>query len=367
MTQTCTKCGYDNASSAWVCNLCGEVLRYSAGHGRKVRRTRIGYTEVLTMRKKNLAAGWGLALFLVLLYGAYIGLFFFLFAQWQDLSWPTQAWTGTNEVLTRLYLLLLFITWSALLLGLVRADQLVARLSGARTASHEEEQQIANLLSEQALAFRIKEPELRIIPDAYPNAMAAGIRPGKSMIMVTTGLLDLLSRQQTALVLGHECAHIRNGDAFHGTILAILAGSIVVVRDFGLQLMLSSFVFSRRSLGTRAEPAVGSFALRVIAGGVLALTGTVFGVVAWISVFAVSRRREIVADMDSALINKDPASLASALTEISTISVPMTAFHAPFQHLYFSNPDADHSSTGHALFRTHPPVEARIRLLQDMA
>ena len=250
-------------------------------------------------------------------------------------------------------------SWSSYRYG----DRLVLRVSRARPASREEYPRYHNIVEGLAIAGGIPTPALYVIPEKAPNAFATGRDPEHASVAVTEGLLEILNRVELEGVLAHELAHVRNRDILVGTLVATLVGVVALLADW----MLRSFFWGgfRGRRGDR-DGGGSAFAIIAIAGLVLAALAPLF---AQLIRFAVSRRRELLADADGAPLSRYPPGLASALRKIAASAEPLRASNNATAHLWFSQPSRTAGSgwtRWERLFSTHPPVEERIKALEAM-
>jgi heat shock protein HtpX len=194
-----------------------------------------------------------------------------------------------------------------------------------------------------------------VIEEPAPNAFATGRDPEHSSIAVTTGLLDITNRVELEGVLAHELSHITNRDMLVGTLAATLVGVVA---------LLSGWM--RRALfwgGGRRRGGAPFILIIGLVGAILA------PLAAQLIRFAISRRREYLADANGALLTRYPPGLASALRKISQNTNQMHVANNATAHLWLSQPSraAGEGHTGiERLFSTHPPIEKRIRLLEEM-
>jgi heat shock protein HtpX len=171
---------------------------------------------------------------------------------------------------------------------------------------------------------------------------------------VTRGLLQKLNREELEGVIGHEMSHIRNLDIRYSMLVAILVGSIALVCD--------SFLRSLRGGGRRMRIGRGAAPLIVLAL-VLAIVAPI---VAVILQMAISRKRELLADASGVQLTRNPLGLANALEKIAGDPEPLEAANRATQHLYIINPVKTFGMTASNLMSTHPPTEARVKILRSM-
>ena len=192
-------------------------------------------------------------------------------------------------------------------------------------------------------------PKVYIINDPAPNAFATGRNAKHSAVAFTTGILEILDKNELEGVAAHELSHIGNKDILLSTIAVVLAGFISLIADIFLR---SNLFRGSRDQDNKA----GS--IMMIVGIVLAILAPIF---ATLVQFSISRKREFLADASGALLTRYPEGLASALKKISSYSRPMQNAHQATAHLFISNPFGAKNIKN--LFSTHPPVEDRINAL----
>ena len=192
-------------------------------------------------------------------------------------------------------------------------------------------------------------PKIAIIPNDQPNAFATGRNPQNAAVCATTGLLDMLTREEIRGVMAHELAHVKNRDTLVMTVTATVAGAISALANFAL-------FFG----GDRDRPGglIGTLALMILAPMAAALVQ-----------MAISRAREYEADRVGAEIAGDPHALASALEKIEAYSKRIlnpTAERNPASgQLFIINPLAGRGADN--LFSTHPATGNRVRALMELA
>lgn len=230
------------------------------------------------------------------------------------------------------------------------ADKLVLRMYGARQIDRAGAPEFHDLVAELAERAQLPMPKVYVIDNPQPNAFATGRNPQNAAVAATTGLLQMLDRDEIAGVMAHELAHVKNRDSLTMTITAVLAGAIG---------MLANFAFFFGGSRDRESPLGGLGALLVMLLAPLA---------AMLVQFAISRSREYEADRIGASISGQPRSLASALAKISNgaAQIPNEAAEAnpATAHLFIINPL--HGRGADSLFSTHPATQNRIERLLAM-
>lgn len=237
------------------------------------------------------------------------------------------------------------------------SDKIAIASTGSVPADPEEFMQLHNVVEEVAIAAGIPKPKVYIMPSPAPNAFATGRNPKNASIAVTTGLLEIMNREELQGVIAHEMAHIRNYDILLMTVVAAIGGLIVLLRDFFLRAMF--FGGRRRDDRSRGN----SGAILLLIGLVLAIIAPLF--VALIRA-AISRQREYLADASGAYITRYPQGLAQALNKLKQTYQPMTRASQANAHLFISSPFGKDRFEIANLFATHPPLDKRIERLNSL-
>ena len=239
---------------------------------------------------------------------------------------------------------------SRILLGSLGAERLDLQIP--------EHRELRNIVTEMALASGSAMPQIYVIYDPAPNALATGTNEKNAAICVTTGLLALLDREQTQGVVAHEMSHIRNEDILLMTLVSILLGGIALLADFGQR----GFYSSRSARLGRKSPLLFFPLLILIAFSPL---------IARLLAMAVSRQREYLADATAAQYTRNPSGLARALEKIRDAGLPFHKATRGTAHLFFVNPLRrrldDRNGKLANLLASHPPINRRILLLYQMA
>lgn len=225
------------------------------------------------------------------------------------------------------------------------------------------ERQLLNVVQEMSIASGVPMPSVYIVPDADPNAFVTGTKPGEAHLAVTSGLLEVLNRDELLAVVAHEMGHVKNEDTRLMTIIAGLGGAILLVRD----LMIRT-TFHRRG-GSRREGKGGN-PLAVIVLVVWVLSWILAPIIVRLMAMAVSRGREYLADAMAAQFTRNPLALADALAKIEAHHAPTTSISKGAAHLCIVDPTGRLANQREGrladLFATHPPMAIRVARLRAM-
>lgn len=232
------------------------------------------------------------------------------------------------------------------------SDKLVLSIYRAKEVTEAEAPELYSIVRNLAQKGGLPMPKVYIMKNPTPNAFATGRNPKNAAVAVTTGILQLLNRDELEGVIGHELAHVYGRDILIGTIAATFAGAIMMLADWARWAMI--FGGSRDDEDNPLK-AVGAIVAMIIAP-----------IAALLVQMAISRSREYLADQRGAALSGNPKALASALKKIAygVETMPMDAKPAT-AHMFIMNPLSGRSLMN--LFSTHPPVEERIKRLERMA
>lgn len=241
--------------------------------------------------------------------------------------------------------------------ALIRSRSMIAGMTRAQPLGEKELEPLRRLVENVSIGAGLPvTPEVRIVDDASPNAFAAGLRPEKSYVGVTTGLLRAMPKRELEAVIAHEISHIRNRDTYLMTMATVFAGVIALVADIG---------FRSIAYGGRSRKASGLVVVLAIVGFVLAPYA------ALMLRMSLSRRREYLADAGAAEILSDPEAMALALRRLELDSTSIRYADASTAHLWVESP-TDRVESGRpgvlamtGLFNTHPALPDRIVALEE--
>ena len=254
------------------------------------------------------------------------------------------------------------------LVSLSAGDQILLSASHAIPVTHDVHPMLFNIVEEMKIAAGLPNmPKIYIINDPAPNAFATGRSPETASIAVTAGLLAKLNRDELQGVVAHEMSHILHRDILYVTLAGVMLGTIVILSNVFLRGMFhSSMVGSSRRYGGSDRRGGGQaqaiMMLIAVAAAILAPILTQF------LYYALSRRREYMADAGGARLTRYPEGLASALEKIAGDPGPQLAVVNPATApMYIANPFKRKGSRTLAdLTSTHPPISERIRILRGM-
>jgi heat shock protein HtpX len=261
-------------------------------------------------------------------------------------------------------LVIAFIVWWVMsLLAYFQGDSILLGLAGARKISHDDNPRLYNIVEEMKIASGLeKVPDIYIIDDPAPNAFAVGRNPDKAAVAVTSGLLQKLSRDELQGVIGHEIAHIRNRDVLLMAIASVMLGTIVILAWYASRFML--FGGMGRSRSSSSSGGGGGAQIIVLVAAIVLMI--LAPIMAQLIYFAISRKREYMADASSALYTRYPEGLASALEKIAASTGQLKSANQATAPMYIMNPFRKEKRPASNLTSTHPPISERIRILRSM-
>jgi heat shock protein HtpX len=232
------------------------------------------------------------------------------------------------------------------------SDKIVLAMYGAREVTEADYPDYFSLVRQLALQAGIPMPRVYIIDSETPNAFATGRNPEHAAVAATSGIMRILTRDELLGVMAHELSHVKHRDILISSVAATIAGAITYLAHMAQWAAI--FGGGR----DRDDEGGGAFGLIVMA--------IVAPLAAMLIQMAISRSREYEADRGGAEVSGNPLYLASALKklEMANQQIPMQA-NAATAHMFIVNPLTGGGLM--SLFSTHPPLEERVRRLEEMA
>ncbi len=305
--------------------------------------------ELIRANKRNSILLMVLMAVVLLLLGFIIGLGFF---------GPEGGFFGLM-IATAIWLILALVSFSS-------GDQILLTASRAQPVTHDVHPQLFNVVEEMKIAAGLPAmPKIYIINDPAPNAFATGRSPKTASVAVTAGLLGRLNRDELQGVVAHEVSHIVHRDILYVTLAGIMLGAIVLLSQVFLRGMFYSSMGSRRRYSSGGRG--GGQAQLVIL--IIAIVAAILApIMAYLLYFALSRKREYLADAGAVRLTRYPEGLASALEKIANDPSPqIAAANKVTAPMYIANPFKRKGQRKLSDWTsTHPPISERIRILRSL-
>ncbi len=263
-------------------------------------------------------------------------------------------------------LVIALVVWGIMnLVAFAQGDQILLSVAGARKISKADHPRLFNVVEEMSIASGMKKvPDIYIIDDPALNAFSTGRNEDRCAVAITSGLLQKLNRDELQGVMGHEIGHIKNRDILLMMLLSVLLGTIVILAWYASRFMFFGGMAGGNRRGGSKGGGGGAAVLIIFAIAIaLMILAPIF---AQLIYFAVSRRREYLADASSALYTRYPEGLASALEKLGTSDVKVQRVNQATAPLYIVNPFQKKAQLSN-LTATHPPLAERIKILRSMA
>ena len=252
------------------------------------------------------------------------------------------------------------------------SDRVALAASRAKLAEGPEYQRYHNLVEGLCIAAGLPKPRLYVVDDPAPNAFATGRNPKHAALAVTTGLLETMNRVELEGVIAHELSHVKNYDILVTTVAVTAVGAIALLSDLGLRFMWFGGRGDRRD---SADSGGLGIILVILAFALLILAPFI----ALLMQFAVSRRRELLADASGVQLTRYPPGLISALEKLKNDKAVVHHATRATAQMWIESPlergaeDGDGNGDGskkgswlNRAFDTHPPLDERIKILKEM-
>jgi len=261
-------------------------------------------------------------------------------------------------------LVIAFIVWGIMsLVAFYQGDSIILASARARKITRDDYPRLYNVVEEMKIASGLeKVPDIYIIDDPALNAFATGRDPNKASVAITSGLLQKLNRDELQGVIAHEISHIKNRDVLLMAITTVMLGTIVILSWYASRFLIFGGMGTR---SRRSSSSGGGYAqiIILVVGLILIILAPI---AAQLIYFAVSRKREYLADASGALYTRYPEGLASALEKLAT-GPELKSANKATAPMYITNPFKTGQRSLSDLTSTHPPLAERIRILRAMA
>jgi len=256
-----------------------------------------------------------------------------------------------------------FLIWGILsLISYFSGSKILLAVSGAKEVTRDVHPQLFNVVEEMKISAGLPAlPKIYIINEAAPNAFATGIKPENSAVAVTAGLLARLNRDELQGVVAHEVSHIVNRDVMFMTFSGIMLGSIVLISE----VFLRSLWFGGGRYSSKSSKSSGQGQMIIM---IVAIVFAILApILAQLLYFAISRKREYLADASAVRYTRYPEGLASALEKISDSSIDLKTANKVTAPMYIVNPLKPKGQKLTNLSSTHPPISERVRILRSIS
>ena len=254
----------------------------------------------------------------------------------------------------------------AMILGFIYAltmifqsTEIVMSMNGAREVDRNEEPVLYHVVEDMAMVAQIPMPRVYVIDDPGLNAFATGSNPQNAAVAATSGLLEIMNREELEAVIGHEVSHIRNLDIRISTIAVALASAITLLSSMAGRMMW----WGGASRSRRSNDRDGG-GIEVILLVISLLAIVLAPLAATLVQLAISRQREFLADASSVELTRNPQGMINALLKLDN-SQPMSHHVDDASSALYIN-DPQKPGFLKKLFYTHPPISERIERLKNM-
>lgn len=233
-------------------------------------------------------------------------------------------------------------------------------VSGAVKIKKEDHPRLFNVVEEMTIASMLPAvPEIYIIDDLTPNAFSLGRDPDHAAVAITSGLLNVLDRDQLQGVIAHEIAHVRNRDTLFMTMIGVMMGAIVLIAD----VTVRGLFYGGGRRRSRSSSDSGQFQMIIFVVGLILMI--LAPVLARLVYLAASRKREYLADASAVEFTRLPDGLAGALEKIGMSTLKSPRINRIVAPMCIVNPlEKPNAAVG--MFSTHPPIRERVKILRAM-
>ncbi len=260
-------------------------------------------------------------------------------------------------------IIIALVIWTVMsIVSVTAGSSLILSISKAQEVTPDVHRQLFNIVEEMKIASNLPVmPKVYIINSEAMNAFATGMDPSKSAVAVTAGLLSKMKRDELQGVIAHEISHILNRDTKFITYASVMLGSIVIISEIFLRGMFRGTLTKR--YGSKSKGGGQAQIIILIIAIVFAILAPIM---ARLLYYAISRKREYLADASAARITRYPEGLASALEKISECTSELQSANKVTAALFIANPLKKKGMKLSDLSSTHPPISERIKILRGM-
>lgn len=242
---------------------------------------------------------------------------------------------------------------------------MIQSATGARPLTRRENPRVYNIVENLCIAGGMDMPKINVVNDPQLNAFASGINKDTYTVTVTTGICDRLNDEELAGVIGHELTHIRNNDTKVLIVSIVFVGIVSTILNILTNVVFRMFLYGGGSRRDRKEGGGAGIMVAIVVGIVCCAIAYFFTL---LTRFAISRKREFMADAGGAELCGNPHALASALRKISNDPGLDSVDREDVAQLFIIHPDQMKQSfldNFNSLFSTHPDTRERIRILEQ--
>lgn len=262
-----------------------------------------------------------------------------------------------------------FVTIGATIWALISiffGQKMILGFAGAKSIEKKDAPELYRIVENLAIRTGIPTPKIAIIEDQSMNAFATGFSPNNASVAITRGLLEKLNKKEVEAVMAHEMGHILHRDIRIMLIAVTMVGIIQLVAELIFRIVFRNLGAFGKGKGSKKGG--GAAILVIIAAAVVIWLISIFG--ALFVQMGISRKREYMADAESANLTRDPLALASALEKITADSrVEVLDGKRSIAAMCIADPLDQKQSFMEKLsgfFASHPPAKDRIALLRSM-
>jgi heat shock protein HtpX len=264
-------------------------------------------------------------------------------------------------------LIVALVVWAIMsLIAYFQGDSILLGMSGAKKVNADTAPRLYNVVEEMKIASGLpKVPDIYIIDDPALNAFATGRDPERASVAITSGLLQKLNRDELQGVIGHEMSHIKNRDVLLMSIISVMLGTIVILSWYASRFLIFGGMANAGRRSSRDSGGAGGAQVIILVVGLVLMI--LAPIMAQLIYYAISRKREYLADASSALYTRYPEGLASALEKIGASTHQLKSANQATAPMYIANPLNKEGMKLSDLTSTHPPISQRIHILRAMA